>query len=107
MRVIRGDTWQRAWVISDGAGAPVDLTGCAARLQVRDGTGALAAEATLVNGRLLLDALAGRVDLVMPAAVMADLLGRYRFDIELTYSTGVVTTYEVGTLIVAEDVSHD
>lgn len=25
VRVIRGDTWQRAWVITDGAGEPVDL----------------------------------------------------------------------------------
>lgn len=106
MRVIRGDTWQRAWVIRDGAGALVDLTGCTARVQVRNPAGALVAEATTGNGVLVLNGPAGRLDLILPAATMATLYGNYRFDLEVTYPTGVVRTYEQGALVVAEDVSR-
>ncbi len=36
VKLIRGDTWRRSWIIKDEVGQPIDLTGASARLQVRD-----------------------------------------------------------------------
>lgn len=107
VRIFRGDTWQRAWIISQADGSPVDLTGCAARLHVRDAAGALAAAASTSDGRLGITPTAGRLDLLMPAAAMALAPGSYRFDLEVTFPSGVVRTYEQATLVVLEDMSRD
>lgn len=40
VKIYRGDTWQRAWVLTDASGAPLDLTGASARLHARDAAGA-------------------------------------------------------------------
>lgn len=107
IKIYRGDTWQRAWVIKDSAGNPVDLTGATARLHVRDAAGAKVMEASTADGRLTLQPAAGRIDLVMPAAVTEVAPANYRFDIEVTYPSGVRTTYEQATLVVLEDMSRD
>ena len=108
-KAVRGDSWQRAWIIADASGTPVNLTGASARLHVRDASGAKVAEASTTDSRLAFDALAGRIDLVMPATAMAALpLGSYRFDLEVTFSNGIVKTYEHGgVLTVHEDQSRD
>ncbi|MCI1193407.1 phage baseplate upper protein [Calidifontimicrobium sp. SYSU G02091] len=107
IKIYRGDTWQRAWIIKDGAGNPVDLTGAAARLHVRDADGVKVMEASTADGRLTLQSAAGRIDLVMPASATAVAPASYRFDIEVTYPSGVRITYEQATLLVMEDMSRD
>lgn len=107
VKLFRGDTWRRSWVIQDAAGHPVDLTGAAARLHVRDAAGVKVMEASTADGRLTLQPAAGRIDLVMPSAATGVAPGTYRFDIEVTYPSGVRTTYEQATLVVMEDMSRD
>lgn len=107
VKLYRGDTWQRAWVIQDAAGQPVDLTGATARLHVRDAAGAKVMEASTIDGRLTIQPAAGRIDLVMPKEATGIAPGSYRFDLEVTFSNGVRRTYEQETLVILEDMSRD
>ena len=107
VKVFRGDTWTRAWRLTDGAGNPLDLAGCTARLHLRDAAGEKAAEASTADGRIAIDGQAGRIAMTMPAAAMNLAPGAYRFDLELTGAGGAVTTLEQTTLVVLEDCTHD
>lgn len=107
VKLFRGDTWQRAWVIKDAAGNPVNLTGASARMHVRDSGGALVMSASTADGRLIIQPAAGRIDLLMPKEATGVAPGSYRFDLEITYSDGRRQTYEQATLVVLEDISRD
>lgn len=107
VRIFRGDTWQRAWEIKDAAGQPVDLTGASARLHVRDAAGIKVMEASTADGRLTIQPAAGRIDLVMPKEATGIAPGSYRFDIEVTFPSGVRVTYEQSMLVVLEDMARD
>lgn len=107
VKLYRGDTWQRAWVIQDAAGQPVNLSGAAARLHVRDAAGTKVMEASTTDGRLIVQPTQGRIDMVMPKEATEIAPGVYRFDLEVTHASGVRTTYEQETLIVLEDMSRD
>ncbi len=104
--LVANDTWTRAWRLT-AAGRPLDLTGASARLHLRDAAGVKVAEASTADGRLTLDGPAGRLDLTMPAAVMALPPGAYRFALEITDAEGQVRTVETHTLILLADVTHD
>lgn len=71
VKVYRGDTWQRAWLLEDGNGALIDLTGASARPHVRDNAGTLSVSASAADGRLVLTPAAGRIDMLIPASAMA------------------------------------
>lgn len=106
--LVRGDTWLRTWDLQDDAGAPIDLTGASARVQVRDWTDALVLSASTADGRLTVSPAIGRVQMAAPAVATAALApGRYAFDFEVTYPDGTRTTYESATLVVQEDVARD
>jgi hypothetical protein len=107
VKIYRGDTWQRAWVLTDASGAPLDLTGASARLHARDAAGAKVMEASTADGRITLQPLLGRIDLVMPKEATGVAPGSYRFDLEVTFLNGVRQTYEQATLVVMEDMSRD
>lgn len=106
LRLIRGDTWKRTWIIKDQAG-PINLTGATARLQLRTMDDTLVAEASTANGRITITPLEGRIDMTMPAGVMASLdVGLYKFDLEVTYPDNTVSTYEQGTVNLIPDVTR-
>lgn len=107
VKIFRGDTWQRAWVLKHASGQPIDLTDVTARLHVRDATGAKVMEASTADGRLTIQPLAGRIDMLMPKEATGVPPGSYRFDIEITYPSGVRQTYEQSTLVVMEDIARD
>ena len=108
VKQFRGDSWERAWLMTQANGAPVDLTGAAVRLFVRNARGDLALSATTGNGLIWLDAEAGRIDLAVPYAATENLApGTYRFDVEVTLANGTRRTLEQDQLLVLEDVTHD
>jgi len=107
VKLLRGDTWQRAWIIQHADESPVDLTGASARLQVRGVDDAVAMQASSTDGRLIVQPLDGRIDLVMPATATEIAAGNYWFDLEITYPDGVRTTYEHAPLIVLHDIARD
>ncbi len=105
--IVSGDTWRRTWLLQQPNGAPVDLTGVAARLHVRDAAGAKVAEASTADGRLAITPADGRITMTIPADAMVLPPGSYRYQLEVTYATGDVETIESNTLVVLEDITHD
>lgn len=104
--LVGGDTWSRVWSLADANDVPLDLTGCSARLHVRDKDGALVMSASLADGRIARNA--NRLTLTMPAAVTALLApGAYRFALEVSFSDATVRTIEINTLAIQEDLTHD
>lgn len=107
LRHYRGDTWRRSWLLKDGTGAPIDLTGASARLHLRLEDDTLIAEADALNGRLVITPLDGRIDLTIEAAFMRTLdLITYLWDLEVNYASGVVRTIEQSRLVVTRDITH-
>lgn len=107
VKVFRGDTWRRAWVLRDASGKTIDLTGASARVHIRDLSGLKVAEASTVDGRITIDGVNGRIDLVMPADVMNIYPETYVFDLEVTTAGGEVHTFDHSTLIILEDATCD
>lgn len=109
VKLIRGDTWQRVWVLKNKATQqPIDLTGIAVRLHVRDNAKSLVYAALTANGDIVVDGAAGKLSLTVAASVTATWTpGTYKFDIEVTYPDGTVRTYEPNVLAVLEDQTHD
>lgn len=107
LTVKRGDTWvvQFSWTQPDGA--PVDLTGASARLQVRDKLNAVRIDVSTTEGSLVIND-GGRVNMVIAASTMQTMQpGSYKFDLEVTYANGHVQSTETLTLKVVEDMTFD
>ncbi|MGZ8181453.1 MAG: hypothetical protein ACXWT1_05810 [Methylobacter sp.] len=109
VRLNRGDTWQRTWLIKVKATQqPIDLTGATVRSHVRDNAKALVYAASTANGDIVVDGVAGKLSLTVAASVTATWTpGTYKFDIEVTYPDTTVKTYESSVLAILEDQSHD
>lgn len=107
VKLIRGDTWQRTWVISDAEGSFVDFTGASARLHVRNHADVIVMQASTFDGRIVLQSSSGRIDLVVPKEATVIPVGKYLFDLEVTFSNGVRKTYEQSFLVILADVTHD
>jgi hypothetical protein len=97
---------RQAFVLTDEAGTPIDITGAALRMGVETAAGRDALEATTANGRIVVsDAPAGRFDLAIPAAVMRTLAeGAYRHDLVLE-SGGTTRRVWAGTLTLGQGVA--
>lgn len=103
----RGDTWSQAFTWKQGSadGAPVDLTGCTPRLQLRTKTGTLVLDAT---SYLTLTPLTGTVTVNVPAAVTALLpVGTVYFDLEITHADGSVRSTQTLSLVVLKDITYE
>jgi hypothetical protein len=101
----RGDTWNQSFTWRQGSetGDPVDLTGCTARMQVRDRSDVLILDCTPY---LALDELAGTVSVLVPASETELFpVAKNQFDIELTFPDGTVQSTETMILRVIEDVT--
>ena len=98
----RGDTWTLVFVVRQTpGGAPVDLTGCAAALQVRHPrTDALIATAD----SLAITPQTGTVTVTfLPATTVAVAVGTYLTDLEITFADGEVRSSQTLTLAVLAD----
>lgn len=105
--LVANDTWRRAWVVTDSSHRLYEIPGAAARLHLRSPAGVKVAEASTEDGRIEIDAAAGRIDMTMPAAAMALPPGPYRFALEMTEADGTVSTLEVSTLVILPDLAFD
>lgn len=86
---------------------PVDLTGCTARMFIRDASGELLLELTTENDRLVI-AAPGRLIITLTAAETAAITWTQgRYDLELTMSNGDVTRWAEGDVVVSREVTHD
>ena len=107
VRIYRGDTWHRSWLLKQPGGDPVNLSGAVARLHARNADGVLAIQASTADGRITITPVEGRIDMSVPYAATAVAPGSYRYDLELTHADGTRQTIEQSTLLVLEDMSRD
>lgn len=99
--------WPFVW--KDSTGAPVNLTGYTARMQVRQSTSAtdVLLSATTENGKLLIDPLLGKTTLGLSATETAALAWRKgKYDLELVSPAGVVTRLLYGVITVSPEVTR-
>jgi hypothetical protein len=90
-------------------GDPHDLTGWSARLQIRRSpTSPLLAEASTTNGRIVIDPLAGRVDIKLePAATQAITAKSAKYDLELESPEGDVYRLLQGNVTIDDNITHE
>lgn len=101
----QGATFALVLTWKDSAGAPIDLTGYTARMQIR--TSARAATATLAltteNGRIALGGAAGTITLSISAVDTAALAARpYVYDLELVTGASVTRLLDGECLVTPE-----
>ena len=113
----QGSTWNPTWTHKDSAGALVDLTGYAARLQVRESYASetVLLDLTTENGGITLGGVAGTIAPLatatqMAALVVADAPGtpparRCVYDFELVLGA-VVKRKLQGTFTVSREVTR-
>lgn len=101
----RGDTWVQtfSWKQGNETGIPVDLSGCTARLHIRDKQRRLLIDASPF---LTIQGTEGVVTVEVPASLTRALpIGPCFFDIEITFADGTVRSTETMSLSVAEDIT--
>jgi hypothetical protein len=105
--VKRGDTLTMRFFWRDArTKAPLDVSGCAARLQVRgrDRARTLLAHASIEDGRLVHGPDPGELGLTLSAEVMRGIPpGEHLFDLELTWPDGRVQSSQDILLDLLED----
>lgn len=99
------------FVDPDASSMPVDLTGCAARMQARaavaDADPPLYSTDSGVGGHLVLGGTAGTVTLTIPATVTAAwTFTRAVFDLEVELPSGVVHRLVKGELFIDPEVTR-
>jgi hypothetical protein len=104
----QGATFTRTIVYEDANGAPINLTGYIARMQVREDYSTATAVLTLTteNGRIALGGANGTIVLNIAASAMELIpANSYVYDLELEYGA-VVTRLVQGTFTVNAEVTR-
>lgn len=111
LKIYQGATFSalQTWKVGSPA-APVDLTGCTARMQVREAVDAPAVllECTTEDGRIVLGGADGTVLIQLTAvdtAALAWTAGVY--DLEVVFADGTVRRLLAGTVTVSPEVTRD
>lgn len=93
----QGATYNHTWVYLDEAGAPINITGYTARLQIRATQAATTFlyEATTANGAITISGALGEVRLKIPAATLS----------AWTWTTGVYDLELEGLLLETDKLS--
>jgi hypothetical protein len=104
--VKNGDTWRFSFVWSNN-NTPIDLTGCTAKMQIRDSSGTLLATASSANSEITIIGSTGTVNVVFPAATTATIpAGSYLSDLQVTFADNTVTSSSTITITVAEGITQ-
>ena len=108
--IYQGATFRRRlrWLNPDKTS--IDLTGCTARMQVREEIESTAAllELTTDNGRIALGGTAGTVDLLVDASTTAAIAWTGGvFDLEIVHPSDEVTRLAQGSCCVSPEVTRD
>lgn len=109
LTIEQGADYDTPFTIQGPTGAPLNLTGYGAALQIRPDAGYPFAVLTLtsVTGGLRIEAAAGKVIPVIPPSVSAAIhAGRYVYDLKLVSPSGKVTRAYQGAVYVSDQVTE-
>jgi len=108
----QGATWRHSFALKGGSAAndpALNLAGYVARMQLRTDIPApdVLLDMSTTNGRITVDALAGRLDLLLSAADTAALdFDRAVYDLEIESAGGEVTRVLAGTVTLSKQVTR-
>lgn len=109
--IYQGATFPKRLTWKSGpVSAPVDLTGCTARMQVRSSVDSpiVLLSLTTENGGIALGGTAGTIDLYVSAADTAAITWRSGvWDLEIVHPGGDVVRLAQGSISVSPEVTHD
>ena len=109
LRIRQGATFRKNFLWKSPKGVPIDLTGCKARMQVREEVESLAflVELTSENGRITLGGSAGTIQLHLdPATTAGFAWDSGVYDLEIEHPNGDVTALAYGSVSVAKEVTR-
>jgi hypothetical protein len=104
---LRGDTWPGiASITITVSGVPVSLSAASIKMQLREDLDApVALELSTNNGGIVItNPLGGTFQI--PPQIINIPFDTYNYDIQVTYPTGVVTTYITGTWQITPDITQ-
>lgn len=109
LTIYQGATFRKRFTWKTAGDAPINLTGCTARMQVRPDTSSpfVLLDLTSGNGRITLGGAAGTIDLHLTAVETAALAwdgGVY--DLEIEDASGGVTRLLSGSVKVSPEVTR-
>jgi hypothetical protein len=105
----QGATYRHTMYWKDGSNVPIDLTGCAARMQIRAtvDSSVVICELSTTNGRIIITGLLGQLDLLVPSTVTKLVKPVSAvYDLEVTFSNGDVVRLIEGAVIVKAEVTR-
>ena len=110
LAIDQGSTFTKLFTWKAGTpAAPVDLTGCTARMQLRSQitSDAILIELTTENGRITLGGTAGTIELTISATDTAALnFTSAVYDLEIVYADGTVRRLISGTATLSPEVTR-
>lgn len=105
----QGATLIKPIVWNDGNGAPVNLTGYSARMQVRKNVAAadVLLELSTTNSKIQITPMTGTVTLVFSATTTAAIdWSRGKYDLEMTSGDGTVTRLIEGEISISKEITR-
>jgi hypothetical protein len=103
----RGDTWDGINSIAINVnGAPINLSGASIKMEFRENIDypVVLTLSTQNSGIQILNAATGTIRL--PSHNVEIPCGHYMYDLQVTYSTGVVKTYITGSWEIVADITE-
>lgn len=100
----RNDTLQLTFTMTDGSAVPIDLSNATMKMQVRtypDGD----IMQTLTEGDGLTVGGANNNVVTVSKVISIENGGVYRYDLQATFTSGVVITYVRGNFLLYEDIT--
>lgn len=104
----KGATYRHKLVWNDTLGAPIDLTGATAKMQVRSSVTSpdILLELNTENTRIIITPLTGTIELIVSAADTSALLGRGgSYDLEIIQA-GATTRLIEGKIVFKDEVTR-
>lgn len=103
----QGATWELSLTWTDSAGDPIDLTSCAAQMQVRASFDSAAVLSLTQGSGITLGGTAGTIELSASSTATAAILAQeYAYDLEVTFPNSKVNRVIQGSLTVTPEVSR-
>ena len=105
----QGATYRHTLYWKDVDGLPIDLTVCTVKMQIRAtvDSSAVICELSTVNGRLILTAIEGKIELVVSSSITRVLKPMTAvYDLEVTFPTGDVVRLIEGSVVVKAEVTR-
>ena len=105
---LRGDTWSGITSITlQTSGVPISLSAASIKMQLREDIDSpVALELSTANKLITITSPPSSGVFQIPPQIINIPFGTYNYDIQVTFPTGIVTTYITGTWQITPDITQ-